>query len=333
MRLPHWLVAPPPSVGVEIAEDRVTAVSLSRTDTSATIAAHAVVRLDDGLVRPALSTSNIEDGERVARAVGEALSAVGRPRRVALVVPDAAAKVSLLRLEQVPSRAEDLDQLVRWQMKKSAPFPIEEAQVSITRGSSPPEGGVEFVVTVIRRDIALEYEAVCRQAGAHAGIVDLATFNLVNLVLLGERADGEAGETMADAPLAPAAAVVGLRDWMLVNMAAGSTSIAIVRGADLIFFRNRATDQGGDLADQVHQARMYYEDRLGGEGLARVLLTGAVGRERLLTALRDLEGRLERPVESLDVRKAATLTDRISLAPELVGALAAPVGLVLREAA
>ncbi|MPZ21198.1 MAG: hypothetical protein GEV06_25365 [Luteitalea sp.] len=333
MRLPRWLAAPPPSVGLEIAEDRVTAVSLSRTDSNAMITAHAVVRLDDGLVRPALSTSNIENGDPVARAIGEALAAVGRPRRVALVVPDAAAKVSLLRLEQVPSAASDLDQLVRWQMKKSAPFPIEEAQVSITRGISPLEGGAEFIVTLIRRDIALEYETVCRQAGAHAGIVDLATFNLVNLVLLGERSDGAAGEAMSDAPLAPAAAVVGARDWMLVNMSSSSTSIAIVRGADLIFFRNRATEQGGDLADQVHQAGMYYEDRLGGEGLARVLLTGAVGRERLLGALRDLGSRLERPVEPLDVRKAASVADRISLAPELVGALAAPVGLVLREAA
>ncbi|MPY88153.1 MAG: hypothetical protein GEU99_09540 [Luteitalea sp.] len=334
MRLPRWLVAPPPSVGLEIAEDRVTAVAVSRTDTSTTITAHAVVPLADGLVRPALATPNIEDRDTVARAVGEALAASGRPRRVALVVPDAATKVSLLRLEQVPSRSEDFDQLVRWQMKKTAPFPIEEAQVSVTRGVSLAEGGAEFVVTLIRRDIVSEYEAVCRQAGAHAGIVDMATFNLVNLVLLTERSiAAPSADGPPEQPLAPASAVVGLRDWMLVNMSPSSTSIAIVRGADLIFFRNRPIERGDDLADHVHQSRMYYEDRLGGEGLARVFLTGAVDRNRLVSALRDVESRLERRIEPLDVRKAAALPDRIMVAPELVGALAAPVGLVLREAA
>ena len=61
------------------------------------------------------------------------------------------AKVSLVRFEQVPARAQDLDQLVRWQIRKSAPFPIEEAQVSYVAGQRASDGQ-EFIVTLARRD-------------------------------------------------------------------------------------------------------------------------------------------------------------------------------------
>ena len=75
-------------------------------------------------------------------------------------------------------------------------------------------------------------------------------------------------------------------DWLLVNVAADYASIALLRGPHLIFFRNRAADTDGTLADLVHQSAMYYEDRLKGAGFARVILAGAaagraaVGRHR-----------------------------------------------------
>ena len=46
---------------------------------------------------------------------------------MSLVVPDTVAKVSLLKLEKVPAKAADLQEIVRWQIRKTAPFPIEQA--------------------------------------------------------------------------------------------------------------------------------------------------------------------------------------------------------------
>jgi hypothetical protein len=57
----------------------------------------------------------------------------------------------------VPNRAQDLDQLIRWQAKKAAPFPIEEAQVSYGRGIQALDGQ-EFVVSLARRSVVEEYE-------------------------------------------------------------------------------------------------------------------------------------------------------------------------------
>lgn len=304
---------PAPAVAVEIASGRVSAASLEWRGGAAVVAAHATEPLPDGALVPALTTSNAHDRPRVLMALNRVLEKMGRPRRVGLVVPDVVAKVSLVRFEQVPARAADLDQLVRWQVRKTAPFPIEEAQVSYVSGMRASDGQ-EFIVAIARRDIVAEYEGLCAEAGAHAGLVDLATFNVINAVLA--------------APAAPAA------DWLLVNVAADYASIALSRGPHLIFFRNRAADTDGTLADLVHQTAMYYEDRLKGGGFTRVILARGGGPQQtgdIDEMRRSLEERLGARVDTIDPRAAAGLTDRIAAAPALLDTLAPLVGLLVRD--
>ena len=139
---------------------------------------------------------------------------------------------------------------MRWQVRKTAPFPVEDAQVTFVPALEGPDGR-EYLVALARRDVVTEYEGLCGEAGGHAGLVDLSTFNVINAVL--------AAGAGPDA------------DWLLVNVAADSASIAILRGPYVILFRNRAADSDGTLADLVHQTAMYYEDRLKGGGFARVI--------------------------------------------------------------
>lgn len=305
--------APAPAVALEIAADRVSAASLDWRGGKAYIASHAVEPLPDGVVVPSLTASNIRDRAVLATSVNRVLERMGRPGRIGLVVPDVVAKVSLVRFEKLPARAHDLDQLVRWQVRKSAPFPIEEAQVSYVPGAHAADGH-ELIVSLARRNVVEEYERLCAEAGAHAGLVDLATFNVVNAVLAGSAA--------------PTA------DWLLVNIAADSASIALLRGPHLIFFRNRAADTDGTLADLVHQTAMYYEDRLQGGGFSRVLLAGGAGArdtagvEQLRASIED---RLRTRVDAVDPLTAVTLTDRITASPALLDTLAPLVGLLLRD--
>src|SRR5205814_191266 len=119
-------------------------------------------------------------------------------------------------------------------------------------------------------------------------------------------------------------------DWLLVNVASGYASIAILRGPQLIFFRNRTSDTDGTLADLVHQTAMYYEDRLSGGAFSRLLLSGAAGDAPQASEVEEirhsLEERLGLTVENVDPRSAAALTDRISAAPVLLDTLAPLVG-------
>ena len=279
------------------------------------VANHASEPLPDGALVPSLTSVNAHDRPAVLGALSRLLDKMGRPRRIGLILPDVVAKISLVRFEQVPPKSQDLDQLVRWQVRKSAPFAIEDAQVSHVPGIRA-EDGQEFIVTLAKRDVIQEYENLCAEAGAHAGLVDLATLNVINAVLAGSGA--------------PAA------DWLLIHIAADYSSIALLRGPNLIFFRNRATDADGTLADLVHQSAMYYEDRLKGAGFSRVILAGAAaaGAQQagdIDQVRRSLEDRLKAPVETVDPRAAAALTDRIVAAPALLDALAPLVGLLLRD--
>jgi len=303
-----------PPVAVEIAAGRVSAASLEWRGGHPVVALHATELLPRPALVPSLTAANTHDRASVMTALNRVLEKVGRPRRVSLVVPDAIAKVSLVRFEHVPARSADLDQLVRWQVRKSAPFAIDEAQVTYVPGLRHSDGQ-EFVVSLARRDIVQEYEGLCAEAGCQAGLVDIATFNVINAVLAGS---------------APPAV-----DWLLVNVAADSASIALLRGPHLIFFRNRASDMEGTLADLVHQTAMYYEDRLQGAGFARVVLAGAAAGATRLGDVdevrRSLADRLAAPVETIDPRAAVSLTDRISASPALLDTLAPLAGILLRD--
>ena len=311
--LPGFLTSPPPSIGVEIASDRVTAVSLTRQDGGWIVGAHATERLPAGVVTPALNASNIHDQRVLTGALRSAFDKIGgRPRRVALVIPDTAVKVSLLRFEKIPA-PQDLDQLIRWQMRKAAPFKPDDAQMSWVPGAPIVGGGREYLVTLARRDIVESYMKACAEAGADAGVVDIASLNLINATL----ASG------GDRP----------GDWLIVHVAADYVTLAIVRNKDLIFFRTRQLEGEADLADVVHQTAMYYEDRLSCSTFSRVVLSGGSARgvdegERLR---RNLEERLTVKVEALDFRGSAAMRDRISAGTELLDALAPAVGIVLRE--
>ena len=305
-----------PAAAVEITANRVSAATLEWRGAQAAVTAHASEPLPDGAVVPSLTGANLHDRPTVVEALKRVLERIGKPRRIGLVVPDVIGRVSLVKFEQVPSKQTDLEQLVRWQVRKTAPFPIEEAQVTFVPGLRADDGQ-EFLVTLARRDVVQEYEMLCAEAGTHAGIVDLSTINVINAVL-----------ASTGAPLA---------DWLLVNIAAGYTSVALLRSAHVIFFRNRAADTEGTLADLVHQTAMYYEDRLKGGGFARVLLAGAAAAEdatapgEIDLLRRSLEERLQAPVDTLDPRAGVTLTDRITAAPALLDTLTPLVGMLLRD--
>jgi Tfp pilus assembly PilM family ATPase len=293
----------------------VSGVSLDIRGGRAVITGYASEPLPEGALVPSLTGLNIHNQPPVLAAISRVLEQIGRPRRIGLIIPDPVAKVSLIRFERLAARAAELDQLVRWQVRKAAPFAIEEAQVSYVSGARTDEGQ-EFVVTVARRQVIDEYEAVCAAAGAHAGVVDLSTFNVANTVLAGSAA--------------PAG------DWLLVNLAADWASIAIMRGPHLIFFRGRGADGDGTLVDLAHQTSMYYEDRLHGQGFAQVLVCGAATAgaqhaDDVEQLERSLEARLAMPITVVDPRAVATLADPIAAGPTLLDTLAPLVGLLVRD--
>lgn len=313
MTLPAFLQQAPPTVAVDLAPERVAVVRVDRRGATAAIASHGVEALPAGAITGALSAPNMADVSVVAAAISRALVTAGaRATRVSLVVPDTIARVSLVRFEALPAKASDFDELIRWQVKKTTPFPLDEAVVSYTPGLAVP-GAHEFIVTVARRDVVGQYEEACDLAGAHAGIVDLATFNVVNAVL------------------ASAGPVTG--DWLLVHAAPSYVSLAVLRDGHLIFYRTRGDEAEGSVADLVHQTAMYYVDRLKGQRFGRVLLSGGSSVAGADHLRRELSDRLGLEVEAVDPFHAASPSARLGASPSLADALAPGIGILLREKA
>lgn len=312
MSLRALFQTPPPDVAIEIDHAHVAAARLVWRGNQAVVAAHAHEALPAGAVVPSLASLNIADVPAVAKVVARVLAELGKPSRAALVVPDTVAKVSLLKLEKIPAKAADLNEIVRWQVRKTAPFPIEQAVLSVSPGVAAADGSREMVVALARADVIQQYEQACLMAGAETGLVDLATFSVLNGILA--------------VPARPAG------DWLLVHITDTYLTLAVMRDEALLFFRHRGEEAEGTLADLIHQTAMYYEDRLHGAGFARVLIAGGArlpgGSD---SVRRGLEERLRIGVEAVDPRHAAALVDRIVASPELLDVLAPLVGILVRE--
>jgi Tfp pilus assembly PilM family ATPase len=300
-------------VAIEIASDHVTVVQISVLASGPVVTAHALVPLEPGLVVPGLAAPNIQRPAEVMSLLERALSAagLGHARRVALVIPDSVARVSLIALDEVPSRAADFDQLVRWHVRKSTPFQLEDAQLSHFIASRGPGKSATVAAIVARKAVVAEYEAITRAKGMHAGLVDLASLNVMNAV--------------AAAGQAPSG------DWLLVHLSAEATTLAILRGPQLLFYRHRAAADEESLLALVHQTAMYHEDRLGGGTFARVSVCGVDTQGAAVD--REISERLGVPVSHIDLRPAVNVNDRLQPSAALLDALAAPAGALLRARA
>lgn len=310
MKLPSFLQSAPPAAAVEVASGRVTAVAASREGEAVVVRATASVPLPDGVVAPSLAGPVVLQADALGAAVARVLESVGGNGRIALAVPDGIAKVSLVRFESLPSDRADLEQLIRWQVRKTAPFPVDQAQVSWTDGT-PVDGGRELVVALARRETIEALEHACRSAGAEPGLVDLTSFHVANL-LMARRAGPDSG------------------DWLLVHLTDEGATLLLWRADALVFYRHRPVDEQTSLGDLVHQTAMYYEDRLAGRGLARVVVaddTAAAGRARVAEEVEARLGLTPEPFACPAWIRFATGTPAAGVAR-----LGAPLGALVREA-
>lgn len=307
---PAWFAPPVPDATIEIAATRVSGVTVDVRGGRPAVTAVAAEAVPAGVVTPGFVASNVHDGAALTDLIKRVAVGLGtRPRRIALVIPDAAARVSLVRLEQVPSRREDLSQLIQWQVRKGVPFPADEARVSFVPASTGL-GGHEFLSTVIRASVVAEYEQACARAGLHAGIVDTATMSAVNLRLASGRPSG---------------------DWLLVHVREDACAVAVLRDDRVLFFRARSDDDRVGVGDFVHQAVMYYQDRLEGKGFQAVYLAGEGSVDAPAEIIRrDIESRLGVPASILEPGDAVSLPASAVSAGATREVLTPLVGMALR---
>jgi type IV pilus assembly protein PilM len=226
-----------PKLACEIFADRVIAARAS--DSGQVLELCTTNELSPGCVVPDLSESNLRQRGSVVNALRQALESLGgRSRDVVAVLPDAAVRVVLLDFETLPSRREEAEGVVRFRLRKSLPFDVDQAKVSYQAETA--SSGVRVVAAVSLNSVVQDYEAAFREAGFIPGVV------LPSML-------AALGAAPADKPT------------LVVKVDAHTTSISILDHGQLLLFRTLentrgVTINGDQLAEDVYPSVVFFQD-------------------------------------------------------------------------
>jgi type IV pilus assembly protein PilM len=157
-----------PRLACEITSEGVIAARAS--DKTSRLEVFTSRRFNEGTIAPGLNLPNILNPEALRTALSGALGAVaGKSKDVIVVLPDVAIRMMLLDFDSLPTKREEIEPVLRFRLKKSLPFDVDQATLSydVTRTN----GTVRVAAAVAPREILAEYEKAFRDIGYEPGVV------------------------------------------------------------------------------------------------------------------------------------------------------------------
>jgi type IV pilus assembly protein PilM len=285
-RIERWLNAMPhPSLVIEISSTHVAAAQWSKV--GGHLEAHAIEPLPIGAVMASPVDANVIQPEAVRSALRKVLNRVPpRGAPMVLLIPDPVVRVFILPFETLPRRADEALPLLRWRLKKSVPFDVDETVVSWMRQTGK-EGALEVVAAVARQRIVREYEDLVEPLDVKSRVILSSTLSILPLL-------PDSGSTL------------------LVRMSGTTMTTVIVRESNLSIYRS--TEMASDPAaldvqamlDEIFPAVAFYQDTWG-DSPDRGRITGFGAREEVFR--RALAGELKCPVGALADSENALLLE------------------------
>jgi len=262
------LSEPPPGLACEFTRD---SVAVARWIPGAARPERVVVRdLPPDALRPQPVRENLTAAATVAEAVGSALVEVQavnpgkRRREIALLLPDLSARVTVLSFDQLPEKSEEILPLVRFRLKKSVPFDVEDAAIAWRpmgrrAGQEERNQSRDLLVAVTPRAIVRQYEGIFEELGYLPGEVTVSTMAGLNLLV--------------DSPDAASGS-------MLLRSSDSEMTIAVTSQQELRMLR--ATEYGDEPIDgaenserfrDIYSCAVFFQDTYGGK-VDRIWHTG-----------------------------------------------------------
>ena len=164
----------------------------------------------------------------------------GKKRRgAAVILPDYAARVTVLDFDAFPTVAEEQASLVRFRVKKTIPFDIDSAAVSYFPQTVAGQKRVEVVAVTVALEVIARYEALFRSAGYHPGVVTTSTLAALNL---------HKGEGVA----------------VLAKLSGHALTIAVIASGAVKLFRCVSIEESNeeDILAVLHPTFAYVEDEM-----------------------------------------------------------------------
>jgi type IV pilus assembly protein PilM len=251
-RITRWLDATPhPPLAIEIGLDRVSGARWTRTGG---LGDFAVAELPAGALVPSAVEANIVNAAALKNAMTDVSSRLrAKDESVALILPDPVIRVFVQHFDDFPRSKEEADPMLRWKLKKSVPFEVDETLISYMR-QAPREEGVDVVTALARLRIIREYESLAEAEGLHPGVV-------------------------LSSSLAAIALVEEHRPTLLARVSGSSLTTAIVRDGVLCGYRCTELPAWGAaltpnmLLEDIYPVAAYYQDTWQ-EGIQSVRVAG-----------------------------------------------------------
>lgn len=182
----------------------------------------------------------------------------GKHPTAGLVIPDYAVRMAVIDLEEFPSAEQDRMALLRFRLRKTVPFHIDEAQLSYSVQVSEPKR-IEVLTIAIAKPILAEYEALVKEAGYRVGLVVPSSIATLPLC-----AGDERGLTV----------VAKTAGSTLSVMLLDGGRVRLVRCLDLaISGEEVAISEERTVLPLLQQTLAYAEDQIG-QPISRLLLCG-----------------------------------------------------------
>jgi type IV pilus assembly protein PilM len=272
----HLLTEPVyPNVGIEINSDCVRLAAVTPRTGGIQVDHMESVAIPRESIQINPLRPNILQWEPVAAALKDIWSRNrNRPPKICLLLQDRAALAFQLNLETPAANERECMDLIRFKLKKNIPFRVEDARISYFLDSGIHDfHSSNLWVTVMNSQVLAQYEELIRTTlGTECGLVDLATFNLMNLAHSDIRSQGWEQE-----------------DHLYVNLNSSYISLAITQKERLVFYRSRELERENGVIDEalaeIHPTMLFYVDKLGGRQFARAFIYSLEGPDELSRSL------------------------------------------------
>lgn len=228
----RWVKDPPPDYAFEISEAGISYANGARVGFEA---------FAPGTIEVTPSADNILRPEVVSDMIGHIAPANGvkKRRQAALILPDYAARVTVLDFDSFPTVAAEQLPLVKFRIKKTIPFDIESAAVSYYVQPTSGSKKVEVLAVTMAFEIVARYEALFRAQGFQTGEVTTSSMAALNLYQ---------GEGIS----------------VLAKLSGHVLTVTVISGGTIKLFRCVTLEGSGDeeILAILHPTFAYVEDEL-----------------------------------------------------------------------
>ncbi len=128
--------------------------------------------------------------------------------------------VIIKRISMMAMSEAELAEAIQWEAGQYIPFDIEEVKIDHqVLETDPTTGNISVLLVAVKRDLIAEYTSILSQAGLTPSILDVDVFSVQNSYEINYPISG--GEVVA-----------------LVNIGAGTSNIAVLKGGSPLFWRD-----------------------------------------------------------------------------------------------